>query len=226
MKAKLAEKRKIGCDGDAGEISYMDLLPPGKRLALHKAIEDAAAENQPDAIVDLEASPAWRGRLSSITPCLVANSELYSVRAARMAAPKEYMLMQGLPVYPISCGSKAAGSEANVGAATTVPFECPFGEALEQVSSKEITSMAGNAMHISVVGHLLGYMIATSHRVTANRPVMTRTCSFDDGLSGGIDMNDSTISWEEALRSGGNRHLKAFGNQGICVATAVDEDDI
>lgn len=175
-----------------------------------------------DFVCDLEISPGFCNKATSTIPCLVANSDIYSRSAGRIAVPKEHLLMMGMPVY--SQQVIMQGQDAPVGHLKRY-CRCPFASVLPTLSDREIVSMAGNGMHVAIIGALVGYVMATTKKLNSSA-IDGESCCGDDGLDGGVHSSSSRISWEDALGSGRNPFLKNIARPLVSVGTDPLDGDL
>lgn len=212
--SEMARKRKIAYDDKSADIAYEDLLPPGKRLALDDIRRQTSELENPDLVVDLEASATWRGRPTSTIPCLVSHAELYCLAKKRSAIPREHLLMQGMPAYKMRPGKDGAD----------FGFDCPFRNMLSTMSGTDIVSMAGNGMHLAVIGSLLAYVMSTTTRITGAADDVDGDLGAGD--SGGVG---HVMTWDEAMataRAKSMRAATAAGAETLFVAGGLGDDDI
>jgi hypothetical protein len=83
---------------------------------------------------------------------LLQNSHVWSEALKRPALPAEHFVFQGFPVF----------GPMNMGA--SLPWADALGD-LPNVSDSEIRSLTGNAMHMAVVGAVIGFAVASSQRI-------------------------------------------------------------
>jgi hypothetical protein len=146
------------------------LLAPGNRVR-HEAYIDRLSEGMLGVDGDAVDEPSYHGIMQSmIGPCLwdtgqtlgqkgswmhpglgtlITHGSIWSARKARIMLGLEHLVAQGVPAFDhLSCDKEC-------------PFPCPFKDILPQMKSSSLKHLAGNAIHIAVIGHLTTYMIAS-----------------------------------------------------------------
>eukprot|EP00959_Pyramimonas_sp_CCMP1952_P019346 408996-Pyramimonas_sp.AAC.1 len=138
-KRKFSEESTWDCD---------DVLDVGSwaRLQGHIRVANEMGKTDRDVvIVDLKDNAEHITRCISIVPTLLRKSLVYSLSLKRVMIPLEHLLVQGIPVI---------GDD--------FPHRCPFIDLIraKALSHDDVKSLAGNCMHIGVVGPLVLYVLA------------------------------------------------------------------
>ena len=159
---RAAKKRRLPITENqpAEDLDWESVLTPCERgrLAAQREIAREADFDGP-FFVDLNKVDS-RTRPAKYIPVLTQKTVLWSEERRRLVLPAEYLGIMGFPV----------SSDMSIG----VPL--PWSEKLgadwpRSVSASELRSLTGNAMHMAVVGAVIGFTLASAQRVS-------RTCMF------------------------------------------------
>ena len=101
-------------------------------------------------------------RPSELIPCLAQNSKVWSEFHKREALPVEHLVFQGFPAVP-----------AVASAAGALPWAATVGMPPNDVSACEMRSLAGNAMHMGVLGAVMLFAFS-SFDLHGERPLRLR----------------------------------------------------
>ena len=203
---KLAANRHIRY---ADDMTFEQLLPPGKRLCLEAHLSCLTKEGDTfqDSVFDLDKNKKCSKGASNIAPTMVTHGSFYSTVAKRCLLSKEHFLMQGLPLYSIP----------------GVAYTCPFTNAIEKLSDISLKKLSGNGMHLAVVGTLMAYVLSTTERIAVPPAALRRGFSSDGGL--GSEIWQEAPTFEAALVTGKQKFSKPSGRHAVVIAGCSDDID-
>jgi hypothetical protein len=112
---------------------------------VRKLTQKLCADYREHPIVDLDQTAGWGGHsYSGAVMTLIGHGSLYSFVAARCMLGDESFLCQGVPRYGL-------GS-----------FRPPWGDELGNLTEVEKKNLAGNSIHVHVIGCILAYVLVSS----------------------------------------------------------------
>ena len=144
-----AAKFRKKIPGEGVPSAWEDVLTPAQKARVDA--QRAACVGtylDGDFMVDISASEGF-GLPAKWTPTLVQNSEIWVECRKRIALPLEHFVFQGFPLLP---------------GVSTLATEVPWKPQLEDLTDAEMKSLAGNAMHLGVVGAVQLFALCSYQR--------------------------------------------------------------
>jgi site-specific DNA-cytosine methylase len=169
----LAEHRRNYFQDDDLDIPLEDILPP-QNLRAYFEHKEKVQTDQPGRvsstgayIADLDQAVSYRYG-SPFVPTLVTHGKVVDFKSDRMFTSLEHLAIQGEDVFAI-------GDHAN--------FPCLIAGAMATFSPRTRKRMAGNAVHLQVLGVLLLYALSCARRVD-----FEMDSDIGVGSSGGLEV--------------------------------------
>ena len=145
FRAELMRDRGFLLPPGVTRIKWDVLLPRHYRARLRRwrnflRIRNIDVDDPQAYVCDIQHNPEYVGRAALQTmPALQRTSYLYNLKRKRVLIPMEHFIVNGLPVFSHH---------------SPVPLSW-----VESLSGDEVRGLAGNMMHVAVVGSLLGYIV-------------------------------------------------------------------
>ena len=130
------------------------ILTPALKTAVRfheQVIQENEGTLKNPYVVNLHQSPNYVRTNRGVASALLRTSRLWSVNKRRLLHPLEYLELQGLNIWDND------------------EFQCEFASALRQLSERQVRQMAGNAMHLRVVGVAIMFCLACSQQQRSKR---------------------------------------------------------
>ena len=103
-----------------------------------------------DHIYDLNQTAGGASRSSKLMPCLLTSSEMYSDRHQRCLLKEELLSVMGIPTLPVHGVAPEAMAMTEL--------LCPVNPSHLQLA--DCKKLAGNGMHMNVIGNLMLWLLA------------------------------------------------------------------
>lgn len=134
---------------DLGTLPWEQMLTPAElgRLRAHRQ-QSKGTPLEGCFFADISKTDEFM-RASEYIPTLVQNSKVWCEKLGREVLPIEHLVFQGFPALP------------QVARQAALPWADSLGCPPEGVSEGELRSLAGNAMHLGVLGAVVLYALST-----------------------------------------------------------------
>lgn len=150
---ELSDMRKIFRSDDCHDIGLEQLLPPGaahRYSEYMKSFANTGGAKQPVYVFDCEQNPdASPHAPSKHIPTLLTHGTLCCTAMGRPLVAEEHLVCQGIPCVPEAVGDMHG-----------YPLRCLYQSVLGNGTLSVMANkrIAGNSIHVAVIGSLVGYI--------------------------------------------------------------------